>query len=572
MDRMPFSLLPWLIAWISLLASATGAQEQLPAADAPGSTPRDALSEYLAAARAGDFERAARYLDPRALRDQARELLARRLEAVLDRTVWIDLEKLSDDPEGVLDDGLPPDVERVATIQTETRGSVDLLMQRGVDPEGRSVWRFSAATVAKIPALYGEFGYGILGELLPDRFFAIRFLEIQLWQWIGLLLLVLAAFAVSWLATWTAYSLLQPLAARTRTRIDEELLTTIVKPLRLVVALALFSGGALLLRLAVPAQRFLTGLEKGLAVLVGAWLFLRLIDLGAGLLRERLAREGKLSAVAVLPLGEKTVKVVILAFALIALLQNLGFNVTGILAGLGIGGLAVALAAQKTVENLFGGVSLILDQPVRVGDFCRYGDKLGTVEDIGLRSIKLRSLDRTVVSVPNAEFANLQLENFARRDKIRFYTKLGLRYETTGDQLRWVLAEVRRLLLSHPKVDPDPARIRFVGYGQSSLDLELFAFVATPDFNEYLAIQEDLLLRIMDIVGASGTGFAFPSSTTYLARDGGLDAERAREAEARVRAWREKGALPFPDYPPEIKTEMDDSLAYPPEGSALAGR
>ena len=328
----------------------------------------------------------------------------------------------------------------------------------------------------------------------------------------------------------------------------------------------------LLLRLAVPVQRFLTGLEKGLAVLIGAWMVLKMIDLGTGLLRERLAREGKSSAIAVLPLGEKTVKVVILAFALVALMQNLGFNVTGLLAGLGVGGLAVALAAQKTVENLFGGVSLITDQPVRVGDFCRYGDKLGTVEDIGLRTTKIRSLDRTVVSVPNAEFSNLQLENFARRDKIRFYTKLGLRYETTADQLRWVLAEIRRLLLAHPKVDPDPARIRFVGYGDYSLDLEIFAFVWTQDINEYLAIQEDLLLRIMDIVQASGTGFAFPSSTTYLARDGGLDSERSKDAESRVREWREKGLLPFPDYSAEAKAEIDDSLDYPPEGSVLAAR
>jgi MscS family membrane protein len=274
----------------------------------------------------------------------------------------------------------------------------------------------------------------------------------------------------------------------------------------------------------------------------------------------------------VLPLGEKAGKVAILGFALLMLLQNLGLNITGLLAGLGVGGLAVALAAQKTVENLFGGISLILDQPVRVGDYCRYGDKTGTVEDIGLRSTRVRSLDRTIVSIPNAEFAYLQLENFARRDKIRFTTRLRLRYDTTPDQLRYVLAEVRKLLLSHPRIESDPARVRFVECNEWSLDLEVFAFVTTTDGNEELAVREDLLLRLMDIVAAAGTGFALPTSTVRLGRDRGNDAELTRAAEESVQSWREKNELPFPDFSPEVQQALDDSLDYPPRGSVLAAR
>jgi MscS family membrane protein len=272
------------------------------------------------------------------------------------------------------------------------------------------------------------------------------------------------------------------------------------------------------------------------------------------------------------PVGGKAAKVTLLGLALLAVLQNVGVNITGILAGLGIGGLAVALAAQKTVENVFGGITLILDQPVRVGDFCRFGERVGTVEEIGLRSTRIRTLDRTVVAVPNAEFVTLHLENFTRRDRIWLKTTIGLRYETTPDQLRHVLVEVRAMLYAHPRIDPAPARIRFVGFGAHSLDLEIFAYVQTTSYDEFLAVQEDIYLRIIDIVAASGTGFAFPSQTLYLASDAGLDGARGHEAEARVRAWRERGELCLPEFPRERVDALRASLDYPPNGAAVPRR
>jgi MscS family membrane protein len=214
-------------------------------------------------------------------------------------------------------------------------------------------------------------------------------------------------------------------------------------------------------------------------------------------------------------------------------------------------------------------MELVADRPVAVGDFCRFGDKVGTVEDIGLRSVRIRTLDRTVVTVPNSAFASLQLENFAQRDRIRFYTVLGLRYETTAEQLRFVLVELKKLLVAHPKVHPDPARIRFIGFGAYSLDLEIFCYVETADWAEFLAIREDLLLRIMEIVESTGSGFAFPSQTLYLGGDDGLDESRSRAAEAQVRDWRERRELPLPDPAPESVREATDSLPYPPEGSVL---
>ena len=175
-------------------------------------------------------------------------------------------------------------------------------------------------------------------------------------------------------------------------------------------------------------------------------------------------------------MGRRTVKGVLLVLALIAVFQNLGFNITGILAGLGVGGIAVALAAQKSIENLFGGLTLSLDQPVRVGDFCKFGTQMGTVEDVGLRSTRIRTMDRTLISIPNGDFSQTQIENFGTRDRIRLYAVLGFRYETVPDQLRFLLSELRTLLWSHPKVETDTARVRFVGFGACSLDVEVFAY------------------------------------------------------------------------------------------------
>jgi MscS family membrane protein len=554
-----------LVLHIALVLLATAA----PAAAAPveRDTPRTAAVGFLQAARDGDYARAATYLDlrrlPPAQREERGPELARRLKWILDRTLWVEPEALSDDPDGHRDDDLAPRLDRVGTITT-SRGPVDVLLERGVADGG---WQIAASTVAHIPALYAEFGVGPLADLLPAPLLDVHVLEIALWQWFGLVLIVLAALAIAWIGARVLIRGLRPLAARLGPSVEAELLAGETGPLRLAIGLGVFAAGVLALRLALPALGFFLAVERGLAVVTLAWFGMRGIELAMAAANRRLALQGRRDATAVMAVGRKALKVGMFVIAMLALLQNLGVNVTGLLAGLGIGGLAVALAAQRTVENLFGGISLLVDQPVRVGDFCRFGDRIGTVEEIGLRSTRVRTLDRTVVSVPNAEFATLQLENFAVRDRIWLGATLGLRYETTPEQLRYVLVEVRKMLYAHPRVHPDPARIRFVGFGASSLDLEIFAYVLTADFGEFLGIREDLYLRIMDIVAAAGTGFAFPSTTTYLARDAGLDASRTQAAEAAVRAWRERRELPLPDFTPEAIASLRGTIAYPPPGA-----
>jgi MscS family membrane protein len=247
--------------------------------------------------------------------------------------------------------------------------------------------------------------------------------------------------------------------------------------------------------------------------------------------------------------------------------DRLGVPVYGIVAGLGVGGLAIALAAQPTVENLIGGLSLFADKPVRVGDLCKYGDAVGIVEAIGIRSSRIRGLDRTLTTIPNAALAKMPIVNLTRRDQMLIKAVIGLRYETSPEQLRYILVKLREMLLGDPRIHPDPARARFIGFGASSLDIEVFAYVTTRDWAEFLGIREDILLRVMDIVAEGGTGFAFPSRTLYFGRDRGLDDRKAEAAEARVREWRAEGSLPFPNFSPEQTSRIREPIAFPPPGS-----
>jgi len=231
-------------------------------------------------------------------------------------------------------------------------------------------------------------------------------------------------------------------------------------------------------------------------------------------------------------------------FAAVVLLfraaQQAGVPVYGLVAGAGVGGLAVALAVRSTLENLVGTLNLYADRPVRIGDECRYGSdplSIGRIEEIGLRSTRIRGRDRSITTIPNAEFANMHIVNLGKRDRILMSKTIGLRYETTLDQLRLVLAKLREMLARHPLVATESARVRVVEFAPSSLDVSIRAYVLTASNNEFLAIQEDLILRTIEIVDEVGAAFAFPSATVYEARDVGLNPELQAAARELVRKW-----------------------------------
>jgi MscS family membrane protein len=401
---------------------------------------------------------------------------------------------------------------------------------------------------------------GRLVESLPDGFKTQR-LGQPLWEWIGLLLglltIVLGGYGIVRGSNRLARRVNPPLRAWLKAAAPA--LTALLVVLVVKLLEDELSVGAELSVVVTGSQALVAGLliwtvfrlSRAIVETIIASPKIQDISLDASLAR----------------IAARIVGFAIGGYILFTTLRALGADLLPLLAGLGVGGLAVALAAQRTLANFIGSLILFANQPVRLGDFIRYGDQLGTVEKIGLLATQIRSLERTVVTVPNAEFSEMHLDNFAKRDQRLLRTVLQLRYETTPEQMRYVLAKLRELLVGHPKVTPAPARVRFVGYGAFSKNVEVFAYLYCQDQDTFLAIQEDILLRMEDIINAAGSGFAFPSQTTYLTRDRGLDLERRREAETQVRRWRDGGKLPFPEFEESEGERLNNILDYPPKGS-----
>jgi MscS family membrane protein len=246
-----------------------------------------------------------------------------------------------------------------------------------------------------------------------------------------------------------------------------------------------------------------------LLVLAVAWLIRRLLTLSFGYTRSRMRSE-KAGAKSMMLLGERLIKVVILLAALFLMLTILGVDTQTALAGLGIGGVAIAIGAQKTVENFLGGVFLLSDKAIAVGDTCSISNRVGVVEDITLRSVRLRTSEQTLLLIPAGVLSQDCIENFSTRGKILAKSTLRLRYDTSTEQLRPILDSIHTLLGKIPEIEAETSRIRLVDFGVRAIELELFAYVLTTDFSEFLAVREDLLLQIAGIVEAAGSRFAGP--------------------------------------------------------------
>jgi MscS family membrane protein len=488
-------------------------------------TPQGTVVGFIKSATQGDYDRALQYLDTKKTGPSAQKLISA-LQIVLARGFSGKPAMLSSKPEGDLDDQLPASRERIGTVRTSA-DSLDIFLdriQRGNTPP---IWLFSGETLAKVPEIYRELEVRSLDAYLPDFLVKTWFLWFPLWQWFVILLLIPLSFVLAALVTRLVVLLLLWFGRRiTKVQRDEEW-RSLSGPIR-ILSFALVTWFVSLLSQSVLTSAFWAYVASTLTVIGATWLSIRIIDIFFSLKERELAASAS-NKVSLAQLGKKLLKIMAVIIGALLILYIAGINLTAALAGLGVGGIAVALAAQKTLENLLGGINIVSDQPIRVGDLCRVGEYQGTVEAVGFRSTQIRTLDRTIVSIPNGLLATMNLENLTLRDKTLFKHSLQLRYETTTDRLRYVLAEIREMLSSHPKVESSSARVRLIGFGNSSLNLEVFAYVLETEHRDFLSIQEDLLLRIMDLIEASGSGFAFPSQTTYLAQDPGIDAAKSEK-------------------------------------------
>jgi MscS family membrane protein len=409
---------------------------------------------------------------------------------------------------------------------------------------------------------------GRLVDDLPDWFKKL-YAGQTVWQWVGFILSVIVTALVAYGANryiWRMANRVKP---------PSQGWLKLLSPI--VVLIIVIAIGKLIdedLKFSGDIHATIATVIASIVFVLAAWAVYMLCTAVAETIIATPKIQHQSSEAALLRIGARVIGFLVAAWIIIDGIRALGADLIPLLAGLGVGGIAVALAAQSTIANFIGGLIIFANKPIRVGDFCRYGEdpssdwlRIGTVEEIGLISTRIRGIDRSVTTIPNAEFSNMHIINLTKRDCRLLRNMLQLRYETTPEQMRYILLRIRALLLGHPMVKPDPARVRFVGYSAYSKDVEIFCYLRCMEKNEFLAIQEDVLLRIEDIIKTAGSGFAFPSQTAYLARDTGLDDQRRGEAETEVEHLRFTGKLPFPEFDEEERDQLEDILDYPPKGS-----
>lgn len=503
---------------------------QTPApASTSSNTPTDALGRntpygtvfgFLQAAQAGNYSIAAQYLQMSAARRQSEgEALAANLKVVMDRAYAGSLKNVSTQPEGALQEGVPPGRQKLGTMSSGD-AEADLELVRVLDPSVGKIWLISADTLAKIPELYDQVQARKVETRLPPWVVKHQLAGMPLWQWLALVLIVPVAAAAGWLLL----VLLEiPLRWWAGKRGQGELGAwySVSGPAWLLVGTAIHR--ILTHYLGMPLlQRHYYVQVTTVAVIIGAmWILWRVIRWFLQGVRNRALAHGHSGTGSLMLLGERMIKAVVVVMAIFLILGVMGFNLNTALAGVGIGTLAVGFGAQQTIANLFGGVSVLGDEVIRVGDVCKFGDRTGTVEDIGLRSTRVRTEERTLLAIPNGTVATINVENLSRRDKILFKTVLGLHPETAPDHVRSVLAEIRSVLSSQPKIEAGTARVRLTEVTPSAINVELLCYVLTRDFDEFAAARETLLLRIMKFVEDSGTNLASASQTLYLGGDPG---------------------------------------------------
>ncbi|MEO8333731.1 MAG: mechanosensitive ion channel domain-containing protein [bacterium] len=498
-------------------AAAKASTKDEPEAESEES-PRASLRTFLEAARRGDFSRASRYLEIDAPQDSA-ALVARRVKLVLDRYVWFDLSEVSPRAAGDTTDALASGVDQIATIRTPDGSAAPVRLRRfmSTSPDSETIWRFSSGTINRIPVLYATLGSRWLVDRLPAALLRTGPLDLLWWQWAAAIPLLFLASLIGVVAGRVTRRIVSAITHRTATELDDEILRRLGAPITTLCTVAAVAALIPLLDLYAPAR---AGVFQILRIVLGAtvfWSIWRLVEVGRQAIMHTHWARAMPASRSLVPLGARLIKVLVAALALVATFSALGYPVASLLAGLGIGGLALALAAQKTVENLFGAFSIGIDQPFREGDFVKVDDFVGTVEAIGLRSTRFRTLDRTIVSLPNGRLADMRLESFTARDRLRLATVIGLVYETTTAQMRAALDGFERVLRAHPKIWPDAVVVRFSELASSSLNIEIMAWFRTSDWSEFQKIRQDVLLQFMDVVEQAGTGFAFPTTTVHLA-------------------------------------------------------
>jgi MscS family membrane protein len=357
-----------------------------------------------------------------------------------------------------------------------------------------------------------------LFDLLPGALLEVGPRGLFYWQWLAIPALAVAAWLFGRFFARLSQRVLRSLLARSKVALDAEILRGTAGPLALFGAMATLRAALPALSLGAGAEAFAVQLLRAGLLAAFYWAILRTVDLFAQMARASSWASLHPSALGVIPFASRSLKVATVAVAVVAVLSELGYPVASLLAGLGIGGLAVALAAQKTVENLLGSLSIAVDQPFRVGDGVRIEGVTGTVESIGLRSTRVRTPDRTVVTFPNGKLADTRTESFGPRDRIALSCSLNLEYGASASQIRGALRGIEALLSAHPKISTaDAPVVRLADLSASALKVEVYATFQITDWSQFTLVRQEVLLSMLEAVEKAGARLALPAQTIHLA-------------------------------------------------------
>ncbi|MCA9559299.1 MAG: mechanosensitive ion channel [Myxococcales bacterium] len=514
--------LPALALWaVATLSGASAAH----AADAPGPcrSPRAAAQQFLDNLQPDQMlpnDAIKCFARPAGMSDAELIQRARDLKAVLDaRGLYVIMDDLSDDADFKDERG------RHRSPLVEGYEPVELRRDAGA-------WRFPPNVVDRIPALYRGTFSGWTEKTLQrlPPVFRKSILGHEVWQFVGLALLLGLCWLVSRIVRALVKSRLVVLLRRWKIDSSSALLQNVARPLGILAATGLFAALFSELRLPISTARVLTVAARLVAALAGVVLAYRLVDVFAMHLEARArATAGKMDDQLV-TLVRKTLRVVVVAVGVVFVLQNLHIDVTSLLAGLGIGGLALALAAKDTAANLFGSVTIMIDAPFYVGDWIKANDVEGTVVEIGLRSTRVRTFYDSIISVPNSVLATASIDNMSRRTYRRISTRFGIGYDSTPAQVQAFCEGIRAIIANHPDTRKDAYEVHFVDYGESALEIMFYAFVKVDAWTKELLARHEMFLSIKRLAAEIGVDFAFPTRTLHI--DTQAEATDRRRADA----------------------------------------
>ncbi|RDI14568.1 mechanosensitive ion channel family protein [Flavobacterium sp. AG291] len=567
------SLLPYNTA--AQLLSATKSQTEETPKTEPDSlgrrTPQGTVNGFIKAISEEKYVRASQYLvlSRRSYRKEKERIrIAQAFQRLLDQRGDMEVtSSISNKESGKTDDDLPPGIDKVGTITTNNT-VINIYIENQSEDDKPALWLFSDETVSAIAnATIDDDTF--LDRILPTTLKERKLGGVPVGHWLVVVVMTLLCYMVAWGIVSLISFILTLVWPKARTEKITAIIEAFNLPVRLYLAVWIFISATQRMGISIIVRQRFSVIIVTIAIVSFLMLLWRLADLLSIYTKRRMTERGRISAISVILFLRRTTKAAIVIAGIIAILGAIGVDVTAGLAALGIGGIALALGAQKTMENFVGSVSLIADQPLRVGDLCKVGDIKGTVESIGMRSTTLRTAARTIVTIPNGELAASKIENMAHRDRFLFNPVLTFRMETTPDQLRFLLVEIRALLYSHPGILNTPPIVRFTGITADAMKVEVTSYIEANNFDDSQEVQEDLLLRILDIIDKSGTGLAYPSQTIYFAKDSGNSAEKTSQAEDTVKQWKEKGELQLPKFDPKHVAEIKGSIRYPEEGSVV---